>query len=565
MLDLRDAAARARERIIGRLAAASTQKSGLLRSVEIIQRQSAFRSHLLDALRKSRDESQAPSNAPDALFLALPERLLAKWYYLAFGPQREDGKKQTPTDHPQLATWKRWDTLGGETRISNFSRTSPHAVFVAHGLAPIWDSTLLLADLGRAARVARALNAPLHAMVADVSWMSYNRSVRRFDISEKEIESGLHVCLDRRERLYKAFGVEPRVHAITAYEQKGSISNDKIRLIAERYLELVTLVWGPSYVSTEQPLADQEVSRITKPLASSLGEDSPLRALASFPGALNDLEQSLRRHLDIVRTMAKRFRMLSIETFSYYFAQYYAQTSYRGQFVKVAPISERDFDEPFDDLDASFRLWGEGDKASVSGKSQSLRKRPRLTAIYLPQYRLGKWELLPYTPLSLDAVAKGERTRAAVEENVLLVCDFKKDSLAKTIRIVADTLSAGAPQLNRVCADVLSFITAFVALRGDAILLDACKAIGTDFADVLRRLEPQLVDSFAIETESDASWAPLWVSWLDAVDSANPLPYVPSHIALACKTEEDWSADALEAAAELLMLANGVAYRVSTT
>ena len=68
--------------------------------------------------------------------------------------------------------------------------TNPHGMFVAHGLTPIWDSTLLIADLGRASRAARAFDVPLNAMVADVTWMSYNRSLRRFDFSDSQMESG---------------------------------------------------------------------------------------------------------------------------------------------------------------------------------------------------------------------------------------------------------------------------------------------------------------------------------------------------------------------------------------
>lgn len=562
MLDLERAARFARERIDARLSTAAQQKHGLRRSVDTIQRQTTFPIHLLEALRRSRDERQKPSEAPAALFLAFPEKLLSKWYYLAFGPQRDHQGKQAEVDDGMLATWKRWDALGGEARISNYGRTTPHAVFVAHGLSPIHDSTLLLADLGRAARAARALHAPLHAMVADVSWMSYNRSVRRFDIKPEDIEDGLLQCRDRRVKLYDALELKHKVHAITTFDRKGSISSQKIGLIAERYLELAETIWGREVVATEQPLTDTEISRISRPLPASLDENSPLRSLSKFPGALHALEQGLKLHLDIVRTMAKRFRILSLETFSYYFAQYYAQTQYRGQSMKVAPISERDFDEPFDELDSSFRTWGEGDEAAVPTAGKQPRKRARLTAVYLPQYRLGKWELLPYSPLSLDAVARGDRTLAGVEENVLLISDHTKHSLPKTVRVVTDTLAAGAPQLDRVCFDVLSFLIFFSSIHGRAMLDEVCHSLGTSFDDLLRRLDTSLVDSVAIEAEPDSDWAGLWESWLSGIDSVQPRTYTPSHITLARKTADDWSADSLEAAAELLMIANGLAWRV---
>ncbi len=350
MLDLREAAKLARERVIARLSTAALQKHGMPKSVDVIQRQSTFRTHLLDALRRSRDERQAPSPAPDSLFIAFPEKLLARWYQLAYGPQRESGTKPGAADDPNVLTWRRWESLGTQTRFSNFERTTPKGVFLAHGLAPISDSTLLLADIGRGFRAARALNVPLLGMIADVSWMSYNRSVRRFDLSEEEIEAGLIRCRDRRTRLYEALDIKYRIHPITNYEKSGSINSQKIKLIAQRYLELVELVWGGAYVATEHPLSEQDLTRLGKPLPQSIGDDSPLRSLAKFPGALQELEISLKSHLDVVRTMARRFRILSLDTFSYYFAQYYAQLTYRGRYVKIAPISERDFDEPFDQL-----------------------------------------------------------------------------------------------------------------------------------------------------------------------------------------------------------------------
>jgi hypothetical protein len=562
MLDLRHAADLARARVVARLTAAAKQKHGMLRSVDVIQRQSTFRTHLLDALRRSRDERQAPSPAPDPLFIAFPEKLLSRWYQLAYGPQREDGAKGVGDTDANLGTWRRWNALGEDTRFSNFERTAPKGVFLAHGLAPIWDSTLLLADIGRGFRAARALKVPLFAMVADVSWMSYNRSVRRFKLTDDAIEAGLIRCRDRRTRLYEALDIKHKIHAITAYEKKGSINSQKIKLIAKRYLQLVELVWGSAFVETEQPLSEQDLSRISKPLPQSLSHDSPLHPLAQFPNALHGLESSLKSHLDVIRTMAKRFRVLSMGTFSYYFAQYYAQSTYRGRYVKIAPISERDFDEPFDQLDDSFRAWGEGDKEDVSGAA-STGKRVQLAAIYLPQYRLGKWELLPYTPLSLQAVTQAAGEPEVVERNVLMICDCDGKAVAKALQVVSDTLGGGAPQLNRLCADVLSFIAAFVSVRDRDLLDESSTELGTTFEKVLGRIDPALPDSFAIETEPGASWPDLWLSWLDAVGSSEPLAYLPSQILIGCKTEGDWSADAMEAAAELLLIANGIAYRLS--
>src|SRR5690606_35928152 len=131
------------------------------------------------------DERTSPSPAPDTLFMAFPEKLLGKWHYLAHGPQR---RPPVPTASPavDLDTWRAWDGLGTKTKLVNFATTQPKAVLLAHGLSAIDDSVLLLADLGRASRAARAIQAPLRVLLADVSWISYNRSLRRFDLSDAD-------------------------------------------------------------------------------------------------------------------------------------------------------------------------------------------------------------------------------------------------------------------------------------------------------------------------------------------------------------------------------------------
>ncbi len=193
-------------------------------------------------------------------------------------------------------------------------------------------------------------------------------------------------------------------------------------------------------------------------------------------------------------------------------------------------------------LDESFRAWGEGDREEVTSVRRTTR-RAQLAAIYLPQYRMGHWEMLPYSPLSLDAVVEASGRHAIVQQRTSLISDCDQHSVAKILRIVADTLRQGAPQLNRVCYDVLAFIAAFVSIRDRDLLDEACAAIGVKFDAMLARINGALSEAFAIETEPGASWPDLWLSWLDAVTSTEVMAYLPSHIVLACMTEEDWSAD----------------------
>ena len=338
MLDLRAAAELARGRIRTRLAAAERQKKGLLKSVAVRQEGASFRAHLFEALRRGGDERQSPSPAPEALFLAFPEKLLGKWSFLAFGEQRQARSDDGPRE-PAHHAWKVWDALGVETRLKNFARTDPAAVLLAHGLSAIDDSILLLADIGRAWRAGQALRVPLHVLLADVSWISYNRSLKRFDLTDHEIEAGLRLCQDRRQRLYEGVGATVRVHAIVPYQKKGAINSQKLTMIANRYLELAAVLWGDRCVETVAPLGNAELAAIGRPLQVSVAADSPLQSLSRFPGALAALEKALAPHLSVIRTIAQSFRILSIETLCYFFAQYYAQDDYRGTHVKVAPSS----------------------------------------------------------------------------------------------------------------------------------------------------------------------------------------------------------------------------------
>jgi hypothetical protein len=53
----------------------------------------------------------------------------------------------------------------------------------------------------------------MQVMLADISWMSSNRSIRQFEsLTPADIDTGLRVCLDKRKRLYEALSITPRDH-----------------------------------------------------------------------------------------------------------------------------------------------------------------------------------------------------------------------------------------------------------------------------------------------------------------------------------------------------------------
>jgi len=550
-----------------RLQSAEGQKQGLPASVAIVQKGSSFRFHLLQALRRG-DERKGPSTAPSRLFLAFPEKLLSKWYYLAFGEQRSKTAGHEGTISNE---WRLWDGLGENAKLLNFPQADPKAVFVAHGLSAIDDSILLLADLGRTFRAARCLRVPLRILLAGIEWISYNRSLKRFGLPDDMIENGLRLCQDRRQHLYEALGAEVAIHEIVGYSRKGAINRDKIKLIANRYLELAEILWGKDKINTPVPLTKADMALIGKQLPQSIGDDSALKILGRFPGALQRLEESLTLHLGILRTIAQHFRILSLETFSYYFAQYYAQDTFRGTHVKIAPISEKQFDEPFDKLDASFRSWGEGHDPEVGDARKSSGKR--LAAVYLPQYNIGSWEVLPYTPLSLSAVEEVGIAKNDVEGNGhsiekvrhrLIFISDGVDRHGKIQRLLQETLDrCGAPQLNRLIYDVLSFVQTAIMRSGRAAFDSVFNKLGMKLENILIVLDESLPKFCEVECEAEADIADLWLSWLDTVDREPRLDYFPSHILLATFTREDWTPSRLAAASSLCAIANVFAASLS--
>lgn len=559
MLDFKFAAERARSQDKKRVQSATGQMRA---SLAVVQRQRSFRSQLFDALKKQ-GTSKGPLNVPDQLFVALPEKLLEKWCYVSFGSPRSGGSDRVSADADaeMIREWNEWKVSGEQCHLRKLDAGLPKRILLTHGLSPIEDTTLLLADLGRGVRVASGLQAKASVMVADTTWMSHNRSIRKFDLSDDDIEKGLVLCLDRRQRLYKSLRLEHRVHSILGYEEEGEINGDTLERIVDRYRSLVGLLWGPGVWDAAEPLDNDQVQRLTAPLGRSLALDSPLRELTQFPGGIEAIERGLGAHLDVLKTLAKRFRHLNSEVLSYYFTQYYAQAGYRGTFLKVAVISEKDFDEPFDELDSCFSAWGVGHK--ISRADGQGRENPGLSGVYLPQYRVNGWSSLPYTPLSSDALKQSDLRCDVVRKHLPMINDQDPEKIKD---LLSGTLRQSIPDLNRIVFDLLSFVSHVHRERGRAVLGDAQGIAQCELNQALAALgaEP-LVFAFGVESEekrhseTGAQLGELWASWLDTLGATDATEYTPSHLLVASLTRTDWNDRRLAAATSIVRLANAAA------
>ena len=527
-----------------------------------------FYNQLLNACKLVGDD---PSGLPAAVFVAAPERLLGKMAYLCLGKKRDLG---APSDPPVEVSpsvvdcLTKYDEIGKEAHFANLSSPGDinrlKHVLVCHGLSPIGDSILLLADLGRAHRVSWALGLPIRVMLADISWMSANRSIRQFEsLTEKEIDTGLRVCLDKRRRLYEVVNAQTDLHEIAMYDRADAISRNKLEQISERYEALATALWGER---TKQRLTPEDIKLITSPLDKAVFGHASLpghmRAIGQFHKSLAVLETELRPHLEILRTIARQFHTLDEGVFTYFFAQYYAQDAYRGNGIKVAPISERKFDDPFDKHDDYFRAWGEGHSTTdvVSGQAADKTTR-RLAAIYAPHYQVSNLKLLPYSPLSLDAL-RGEKKdhRQIVKRMIPIDQDTTRDNIVVCLKETPHT------HRNRLIADIFSFVEMFMKVCGLPAVDAVCKEMKlADFEELLAGFPEIFKESILLEAGRDRSEgiAEVWDTWLLSAQNEPEPRYVPPHLLFFMLDDDDWDDGMFSQTALLVDLARRL-YKTAT-
>ena len=427
---------------------------------------------------------------------------------------------------------------GGE--FVNLSTGNLQRVGVFHTPAVV-DWLGLLADIGRGARFAHALGLPLHAMLADTSWMCANRSVfaiehrrltedgailRREDIIRLLDEN----CATRRS-LYDTLGIITTVEGIPPYERPNTtIHRESLLQIAEYYVKLASDVYG--LTGALDQVQKIRVGKNPRPKAGD--EDIP--GSIGFLTASRALEgQSGEADLDILGTVAQHFSSFELEVFVYFFAQLFAQLQYLGNTLKVAVFSEKRFDSSFDKL-APY-LPSRWPNAGLQPSSNLL------AAAYAPQYSLNdkeeknkKREGLPYNVISLDVVQslRGENGRLPVLLKSVGAFNYEL-SLAEFEQILKNTNTIA---LGQLISDLTSFLllcqrTCPAALR-DACNLAQCKSDVTELKNGVAEIFEQLGvgPSWHIESiaKAGAETADLWRNWLDMASRAQDLPYTPLHL-----------------------------------
>jgi hypothetical protein len=410
------------------------------------------------------------------------------------------------------------------------------------------DTVLLLADMGRASRISHALGmGDIRVMLADVSWMRHNRSVLGHFTDEEEYIVQLRVCQDNRRRIYEALGFKLDIFAISAHGKTG-INRPRLQSEAIKYRMLAAALWGDRALDAHdvptRALIGQSFNGMNSTNLAML--PSQIQALLQFPECARNIESSLSYELKILRSLSELFSAFDEDIFVYYFAQFFAQNNYK-HFLKVAVSSEVKFDSYFDRNYDQFVQFAANDvttKAPVRGRRTRETKLPLRRYVYFPQYRLGKYEVLPYSSLSLD-VTKSDAPIEDIFSGLILLNDCGEKERPARIAKIANVLSlTPLAARNRLVSDLLSFAHLLVTK------VDAEAAQGTPLAKTISALGKSINLEIYSASAGMRLYTQQFSSWLKASDDEDSI--IPFHLKPYTWDEERWSAGIFDLASEFI-------------
>jgi hypothetical protein len=470
-----------------------------------------------------------------ALFTAIPEMLFSKMFLIGWSKSRK--QKEIENAPKLLADYN--EEFDSEFHISTvehvLNQIKDHKyeyTLICHGLSPTSDTILLLADLGRCLRISNAVGIfNLKILLADISWIKYNRSINQL-FKAKEFINQLRICLDKRKRLYNALNMEYEVFSISDFENKRrSINKSQILSHITNFRDLARLLWG------EQALKghNQDVQAI---IGKSLGQ-IPNKYLSLLPPTIEKLlslknkevayalENTLESDLKILRTVSELFSSFDEEIFIYYFAQFFAQSHF-SQYLKIAPISETKFDQPFL---THKEVFSEIAKVTVESKGTA----PGY--IYCPQYKIGSLQLLPYTSISGDVI-KNKIDVDEFQSQTILLDDIYDKKLDKIIGVITTTETA---HRNRLLSDLLSFIHHLYQFISES-----------EKKEIINHLEgvsAQIAIQISSQTDLPEEYFSIFSEWLKTIGD-NVMPF---HVIPYLWEDSDWDTEKIENVSRLIL------------
>jgi hypothetical protein len=490
-----------------------------------------------------------------SMCVACPELLFSKMYYLGWG----QGRKQKSPDQEAPNLLKSYNNLFSEDTdvasfhdLLSFLKAQPSvSSLICHGLSPISDTLLLLADIGRNIRISHALGVMrFNVMLADVSWIKHNRSINQ-RMSKKEFLNGLRICLDKRKRLYRALEFEYKVFGINNFgREELNINRTALEKLTKEFRQLARVLWGEKSLSSHDPqmkkLIGKRFTGMTNQEKTQLSPD--IATLISYENLAVSLEKELESQLTILRTISDLFSTFDAEIFFYYFAQFFAQQKY-SWYIKIAPMSEIKFDEPFETQTKHFLSVMSGGGGQGAAGSNRKDKRAGKTnkkdskswfEIYLPQYKLGNYELLPYTSISGD-VLKNDIAIDKFQSSTVLLEDSYEDKIDKVIGVITETPT---PYLNRIVSDLLSFIHYLI---NRSAITDRVRSL----EEYLFKLEPHIAEQIFSRDDTPVNYPSIFADWLKAIDDEAAIP--PFHVIPYLWEERDWDKERIKTLSALII------------
>ncbi len=225
-------------------------------------------------------------------------------------------------------------------------------VLLGHALSIHSDSVFLLAELGRAMRIAKVLDKPVSIFLTGEKFGSLNWVVQDFiELKQKNpdkyprlnIETNIRECLAFRTKLYSKLGLDYEIcdssNAGSDYFPESTTLQLEISRTAREYHELCLLILKDK---TYPRKVDRDQSReIIEILDSFLVQD-----MEGGISGLSIVKKDLKKHIGIIKMVVDSLKSFSIKTFEYFLLQYYHQFKYNG-YLKLAVSREYTFDELF--------------------------------------------------------------------------------------------------------------------------------------------------------------------------------------------------------------------------
>jgi hypothetical protein len=473
-----------------------------------------------------------------SLAVSFPEVLFSKMLALGWNPTRE--QKEHKEGQPELLT-KYFNAFNDKYKLIDFNKLNERinnetfkSLLLCHGLSPTSDTILLLADIGRSLRMSNSIGiTDIQILLADVTWIKYNRSINQL-FSQKEFMNHLRICLDKRKRIYRALNLDYKTFGISDHNpDQNNLSKTEITKHSKNFRALAELFWGKKSL---EPHKEDMLKIIGKPLSQISKKD-----LTNIPPTINKfielkdgevakaIEEKLQSEFKILRTISELFSSFDEEVFLYYFAQYFAQTHFNN-FLKIAPLSEEKFDQPF--------LKYAEDFDKITHKEDTSIGKPESGYIYCPQYVLGSFQILPYTSVSGDVVK-----RVSVEEfksKTILLDDSYDNKIDKIIGVITTT---EIQHRNRLLSDLLSFIH-FLFQNIDIELKKP----------ILKELEIISVDIYTqicSTTDGPVDYLNIFSDWMKSI--SNHDSFIPFHIIPYLWEEQDWTQEKIIKVSNLIM------------